>query len=366
MATDQEIRDAGFKYVPKQKYLQDPFKLSTTPPDSTPDTPVVQQLGYQGGGNFSPYNPDPNSIVNKNYSPYAYRQAMAKSGVGIPSGILSNSEFLYGPKLEGIPGAIANYANNSLVGKGLSIAGNILGEFFPNNMQAKLVNELGGKGIMVNDIGQIVSGGGDYDTAGNVMSGYNTSKMTAKTFDDRIKSLGNMTAAGKEKRTKAILEAKKNFLDAQKQAGVVFDEEEEKKKKKKTFNFLKKKKTAEAETTTGTGTGTDTGTDSGTDSGTTTGGGSGGTVPTTDPNYIPVGPNQPDPVNNSSYEDQSYSGGGGGGGASYSNSAQTGAKDGFGYGLKKGGRAGYFFGGRVNYKIGGRVGFKNGGLASIL
>ena len=36
----------------------------------------------------------------------------------------------------------------------------------------------------------------------------------------------------------------------------------------------------------------------------------------------------------------------------------SGGREGFGYGLKEGGRAGYFFGGRVN--------FKNGGLASIL
>jgi len=27
MATDQEIRDAGFKYVPQQKYLLNPFEL---------------------------------------------------------------------------------------------------------------------------------------------------------------------------------------------------------------------------------------------------------------------------------------------------------------------------------------------------
>ena len=27
MATDQEIRDAGFKYIPQQKYLQNPFEL---------------------------------------------------------------------------------------------------------------------------------------------------------------------------------------------------------------------------------------------------------------------------------------------------------------------------------------------------
>ena len=36
MATDQEIRDAGLKYVPKQKYLQNPFELPVeeTPPAS--------------------------------------------------------------------------------------------------------------------------------------------------------------------------------------------------------------------------------------------------------------------------------------------------------------------------------------------
>ena len=45
----------------------------------------------------------------------------------------------------------------------------------------------------------------------------------------------------------------------------------------------------------------------------------------------------------------------------YSQHTKSGA-----YGLREGGRAGYFFGGRVNYKVGGRVGFKNGGLASIL
>lgn len=79
MATDQEIRDAGFLYIPKQKYLQDPYKLSTPPPDTTPDTSVVQQSGYQGGGNFSPYNPDPNSIVNRKYNPYPYRNAAENS-----------------------------------------------------------------------------------------------------------------------------------------------------------------------------------------------------------------------------------------------------------------------------------------------
>ena len=36
-------------------------------------------------------------------------------------------------------------------------------------------------------------------------------------------------------------------------------------------------------------------------------------------------------------------------------------REGFGYGLKKGGRVGYFFGGRINYKTGGRIRFQGGG-----
>jgi hypothetical protein len=56
----------------------------TNPPGLFPQPPVKpieKILPVQGGGDgaYNPYNPDPNSITNKNYSPYAYRQAMAKS-----------------------------------------------------------------------------------------------------------------------------------------------------------------------------------------------------------------------------------------------------------------------------------------------
>jgi hypothetical protein len=78
MATDQEIRDAGFKYIPQQQYLQNPFELPTTPEEE----PVINQgivntnaFNYGRGNDFSVYNPDPNSIVNKIYRPnYDYRQ----------------------------------------------------------------------------------------------------------------------------------------------------------------------------------------------------------------------------------------------------------------------------------------------------
>ena len=74
MATDQEIRDAGFKYIPQQQYLQNPFVL---PEDQEPvvDQGIVATNAFTGGDGFSVYNPDPNSIVNKNYRPnYDYRQ----------------------------------------------------------------------------------------------------------------------------------------------------------------------------------------------------------------------------------------------------------------------------------------------------
>ena len=40
----------------------------------------------------------------------------------------------------------------------------------------------------------------------------------------------------------------------------------------------------------------------------------------------------------------------------------SGGREGFGYGLKEGGRAGYFFGGRAKLKSGGRINFKGGGM----
>ena len=57
MATDQEIRDAGFLYIPKQKYLQNPFQIPVAP-----EAPVVNQgivntnafANTGGGGDFNP------------------------------------------------------------------------------------------------------------------------------------------------------------------------------------------------------------------------------------------------------------------------------------------------------------------------
>jgi hypothetical protein len=57
MATDQEIRDAGFKYIPQQKYLLNPFEIPTTDDESEdggggggiPYTNVSNNMGYYPG-----------------------------------------------------------------------------------------------------------------------------------------------------------------------------------------------------------------------------------------------------------------------------------------------------------------------------
>ena len=58
MATDQEIRDAGFKYVPQQQYLLNPFKL---PENQEPvvNQGIVNTNAFTGGGGGGGYYPGP-------------------------------------------------------------------------------------------------------------------------------------------------------------------------------------------------------------------------------------------------------------------------------------------------------------------
>ena len=76
MATDQEIRDAGFKYIPQQKYLQNPFEIPVAP-----EAPVVNQgivntnaFAGSGGDGFNPYNTNM-SNVRQDYNAFPSRQA---------------------------------------------------------------------------------------------------------------------------------------------------------------------------------------------------------------------------------------------------------------------------------------------------
>jgi len=331
MATDQEIRDAGFKYIPQQQYLQNPFELPTTPEEELViNQGIVNTNAFTGGrGNdFSVYNPDPNSIVNKIYRPnYDYRQDReinsktfnpqpfsgaqinddrfigqkvgynkaglpikdAGSAVGLQANNLYNisqrdlnnplnrqnygaeGQFVdqYDPKYSSVTEAqkfmdnfpeyytkpeptgaqkFLKFASSFMPGSG--VAG-LVSPYLPVNRRRIMENELGGKGIMVNNIGQIVQGQGAYDTAANVMAGYNPVKMTAETFDKRLakiaKTMGKKGYEGDlQKRYDAIVEAKQNFLDAQDESDDIYKFEKERKKKKRDNDiigrFFKQKK----------------------------------------------------------------------------------------------------------------------------
>ena len=186
------------------------------PPGGSPTARILPMPQGGGGGDFGVYNPDPNSTrTQNNYSPYSYRQAAAKSGVGIPSGILSDSSFLYPPQTK-----VGNMIGNSFLGKGLDY----LGSKMPVNRTGILQNELLGAGFQLNDIGQIVSN--DVNTVEGVMSGYNTSKMDASTFDNRIEKIKNrkapQTKASRQK-ISLIEQAKNKFLSASDKSTDVFE-----------------------------------------------------------------------------------------------------------------------------------------------
>jgi len=360
MATDQEIRDAGLLYVPKQKYLQDPYNLSTPPPPPPPDGGITNTNAFTGSGgdNFSVYNPDPNSISNRDYNPRPYYDATYEdtfgTNLGDPEALTATGARFAEPntKMSGIL--------NMIPGAGIArFLGNQIGPYIPPNRRAIMENQLSGQGIMVNDIGQIVQGDGAYDdiSGRNVMAGYNANKITAKTFDDRIAEATlkmNDDGPYKQKRLDALEAAKADFLAAQGKTKTIYDfEEEEKKKKKKDTvvgRFITKKKEAKA---------------------------------TKDAQAAQAVELQKlkDAKAATYYTPDGTSGGGAGQGIDISNAGNIRSSDnnfqgdsgpttqqesdyGYGsdFGFAKGGRAGYFFGGRVNYKTGGRINFRGGGM----
>ena len=247
-ATDQEIRDAGFKYVPKQKYLQDPFKLSTPPPDTTPDGGITNTNAFNNSenDNFSVYNPDPNTISNQNYRPnYDYRKSVdydpSLSATANEKQFDMNQNYYNKPPPSKMAGLLSMFPGVG-VAKFLT---NQIGPYMPTNRRAIMENELGNQGVMVNNMGQIVQGEGSYDdiSGRNVMAGYNASKMTVDTFNDRIaEATKKMSDTNidpktgktyKEARIASLEASKKDFLKTQKKADNIFDFEEEEKKKKK-------------------------------------------------------------------------------------------------------------------------------------
>ena len=80
---------------------------------------------------------------------------------------------------------VQGYMKNSLPGRLIGNAVSGLESLLPVNQRAIYENELLGQGIMLDDIGRIVSDGGNINTAENIMAGYNANKVTAETFQKR-------------------------------------------------------------------------------------------------------------------------------------------------------------------------------------
>jgi hypothetical protein len=123
----------GYQYV----YGPDGQRYSIPIPGYNPneDAEGIVGLPYykdvpqpSGGDGFSPYDirPGDSSIrTSDQYNPYAYRQAAAKSGFGIPSGILADSSYLY-PQKTGIEQLLSKLPTFGGIKKGLDALGDKL------------------------------------------------------------------------------------------------------------------------------------------------------------------------------------------------------------------------------------------------
>ena len=244
--TDQEIADA----IRQAGYELPTSSTPADPPSSTPG----QSYGLQSGGdNFSPYNPDPNTIRSVRTDPRiaAANEAdirnrqLTAMGINDPfADEVSLSGAYYGdmPDFDDTPGKQSMFAKakqglaglmdnpiTSAIGFALNPAfGAVkgiakgIGSMMPVNQRAIQENIAGNLGISVNDIGQIVSTGAYDDPSGaNVMAGYNLSQMTPETFAKRRATIektmskpgykGNLQA-----RLDAIAEAERKFNLTQK------------------------------------------------------------------------------------------------------------------------------------------------------
>ena len=101
MATDQEIRDAGFKYIPQQKYLLNPFQIPTTDDDDGGGGGGGGGIPFTNAGDgFNPYNTDM-SNVRQDYNAFPSRQAGEIYSKTFnpqsfdPSGQIKNAQFMY-------------------------------------------------------------------------------------------------------------------------------------------------------------------------------------------------------------------------------------------------------------------------------
>jgi len=180
------------------------------------------RMQYATEGQYvDPYDPNYSSITEAqkfmdNYPDY----------YGVPSGV---------PE-EGIPGAIKNYMQNSLLGRGFGMAKDFLGRVMPINERAIMENEARGAGIFTDDIGRIVTD--DYNTAGGIMAGYNLNKIDAGSFQKRRDTINEKMSdrinpetgkTFKQERLDLLDEAEAKILGARKKTKQVYKMRKDKK-----------------------------------------------------------------------------------------------------------------------------------------
>jgi hypothetical protein len=362
-----------YQFLPQEKY-----RLGLNlPTDATEDEVVTNQgivntnaFANAGGGGdgFSVYNPDPNTIVNRDYNDRPYQTALYNNSfsmmgdpeANIATGALNaDGSMSYAgddddEELTGIRSLISKGVN-LIPGMGmLTTAAQAIGSLLPINERAIMENELGGQGIMVNDIGQIVQGQGNYNTAQNIMAGYNANMIDADTLQNRrdtiydaLKNLDKYDDdsdefdPGKYQQMIDKLSAIDEFAKIQ---GIAIDRKDiilDYRKKQKE----KEKKKKDTTTTTGNDQDGDT-TDNNTTDNT-------GTVSTTSPDYTPVGPNQPDPGPSINQQIDNNN---------PNNNNNNNNNDGGNWGNAPGTPGGWGPGAK---KDGGRVGLRYGGIASL-
>ena len=175
--------------------------VETPVEETTPGiTPLLLQQTGGGGGGFNPYNinpNDPNIRTSDQYRPnYEYRRFSEPDKSMIEMG--RNQEFFYGKPPTGLE-QLANKAINFVpyigpIKRGVEFLTGAIGDVMPINKRAILENELLGGGIMLDNIGRIVTN--DYNTPTGIMAGYNAAQLTNKSFDKRT---SNISKALREK-----------------------------------------------------------------------------------------------------------------------------------------------------------------------
>lgn len=185
------LYDLAMQYLaqalPSGKIFPDTIPPLVPPAEDTPVQPEEGILGTQvarniGADNYSVYNPDPTRLrTSDQYSPFAYRQASEKTFYDTTTAANKMMDMYpdyYGVgQKSGIERLLSKLPGQQIL-KGITDA-------LPVNRRAIIENEALGAGISLDDIGRIVQGPGAYDTAENIMAGYNLAQITPQTIEKR-------------------------------------------------------------------------------------------------------------------------------------------------------------------------------------